>query len=502
MAALKYDTNYILERLNEDKEIDLENEKEFIEYINELQNDDDGNISILKKFSRNKVQRWSVDVNNKLQVCKLSEEKDLYLSVNSFYAKGKHDGKFIKKLNALMIDLDYYNVDYLKGLSEDQVMHLLEQDLDYPTPSYYIASGKGIYIIWLLNETYATPSSKKYWRKLEETLVEVFKDFGADEKVKDEARVLRKVGSINASSNKKVRVLQTNRASDETVIRYQMGDIADYFWGCREYNQKSEVETKAKASKKKREKQKCKFTQLKNTHTLNYSRFKDMEILVDLRKNSEETGYRESLLFIYRLYLLYFGKEKDEALDMTLKLNSKLCIPLSEYEVINSTNSAERAAENYHKLTQEYKEEYGISLKKHLQDNGAYIYSNNTIIKILNITEEEQRHLLITLGTVVKKERKDVRNKVYYEENKEVLNEKNKIYYEENKEILNEKKKEKYKEKLKKENKLTREEKKKLTEQNIRELLNKGYTQNKIAETLDINVKTVGRYVKVIQEYC
>lgn len=496
MIALKNDTNYISEKLNEDKEIDLEREKEFIEYINELQNDDDGNISILKKFSRSKSQRWSINVNDKLEVCKLAEEKDLYLSVNSFYVKGKHDGKYIKKLNALMVDLDYYNVEHLKGLSENQVIHLLEQDLNYPMPSYYIGSGKGIYIIWLLNETYATPSSKKYWRKLEETLIDLFKDFGADEKVKDEARVLRKIGSVNSSSNKKVRILQKNRILDGTIVRYEMGDIADYFWGFRDYA------TKPKTSKKKKEKQECKFTQLKNIHTLNYSRYRDMEILVDLRKNSGEIGYRESLLFIYRLYLLYFGKEDDEALDMTLKLNNKLCIPLSENEVINSTKSATKASDNYHRLTQGYKEEYGLTLKNHLQNNGAYIYSNNTIIRMLNITEEEQRHLLITLGPVVRKERKDVRNKVYYEENKEVLNEKNKIYYEENKKILNEKKKEKYNENLKKENKLTREEKKKKTEQNIKELLNKGYTQNKIAEALELGIATVKRYAKAIQGQC
>lgn len=478
MIALKNDTNYISEKLNEDKEIDFEREKEFIEYINELQNDDDGNISILKKFSRSKSQRWSINVNNKLEVCKLAGEKDLYLSVNSFYVKGKHNGKYIKKLNALMVDLDYYNVEHLKDLSEDQVIHLLEQDLNYPMPSYYIGSGKGIYIIWLLNETYATPSSKKYWRKLEETLIDLFKDFGADEKVKDEARVLRKIGSVNASSNKKVRILQTNRILDGTVVRYEMGDIADYFWGFRDYA------INPKTSKKKKENQECKFTQLKNIHTLNYSRYRDMEILVDLRKNSEETGYRENLLFIYRLYLLHFGKEKDEALDMTLKLNSKLCKPLDEDEVINSTKSAEKAADNYHRLTQEYKEEYGLELKNHLKNNGAYIYSSNTIIRMLNITEEEQRHLIITLGKVVKKERKDGRNKVYYEKNKEVLNEN---------------KKQKYKENLKKENKLTREEKKKMTEQNIKELLNKGYTQNKIAEALELGIATVKRYAKGIQ---
>lgn len=479
VAVEKVKANYILDKLNEDIEIDFENEKEFIEYMNMLHGNDDGAISILKKFSKTKTQRWSVDIKDKLQICKLFKEENLYCSVNSFYAKGKHEGKYVKKLNALIVDLDYYNVEHLKYLSEDQVMYLLEQDLNYPPPSYYIGSGKGIYLIWLLNETYATPSSKKYWRKLEDTLIDLFKDFGADVKVKDEARVLRKVGSINASNDKKVKVLQTNRAEDGSVLRYEMGYIADYFWGFREYS------SKPKTKKIKKKKQKNKVYQIRNIHTLYFSRYKDLETLVDLRSNSQATGYREKLLFLYRLNLLYFGKEEDVALDMTLELNNKLCIPLDEYEVINSTKNAEGVARAYHRLVKNYKEEYGLSIKSHLQNSGVYMYTNKTIIKDLIITEEEQRQMLTLIGDVVKKERKDIRNEIYYEENKEVIN-KNK--------------KNKYHKKLKKENKLTRDEQVEKREDKIRKLLEQKLSQRNIADELGISIGAVNKYVKKIKE--
>ena len=306
---------------------------------------------------------------------------------------------------------------------------------------------------------------------------------------------MRLVGSTNGKTGKKVRIVESpnyyNISQFNKVERYELGDIAEYFWGAREIYEHKNKEP----IKRKKRKQTQKVIQLKNTYTLNYSRYKDLETLVDLRADKKEEGCREYLLFLYRLNLLYCNIEPSVALKMTLALNNKLALPLEEEEVINATGNAEGIAEVYHRLRNNYKDTFDISLNQHLYNGGAYIYTNKTIIKELKITEEEQTHLLTIIGTGEKKIRKGKKNKIYYKENKEIYEE----YYQENKENINLKKREKYNNKLKSEGKLTRDEKNELKRAEIKSLLNQGLSQRKIAEKMRISLKTVVKHIQVMK---
>lgn len=490
MGVKKLKHNYIAKKLHAPiSDIDITaddyvcrdiTEQDFYKYMQTLHNGKNGYVSLLK-VSGTTGQRWSLSIDNLERLDLFQREENLYCSVNTLFAPGRHSGKYANKLNALIVDLDYYNVPELKGLTAEQVIGLLEGEKDYPTPSFYIDSGRGLYIIWLLENTYATMASKKYWKSIEKTLINIFIDYGADEKVCDVARVLRLVGSKNSKTGKEVKLVASpNYCSSSPfygVERYELGDIAEYFWGCRElYDTKKEVPKKPK-----KRKQTQKVIQLKNTYTLNYNRYKDLETLVDLRADKKEEGCREYLLFLYRLNLLYCNIEPKIALEMTLALNNRLALPLDEEEVINATANAEGVAEVYHRLRNNYKDTYDISLSQHFYNGGAYIYTNKTIIRELKITEEEQSHLTTIIGPNEKKIRKDKRNKIYYEENKE--------YYQKL-----------YQDKLKAQGKLTRAEQNEIKRAEIKSLLNQGKKQQEIADILDIGIATVKRHIKAIKE--
>lgn len=484
--------NYIKRKLSlvetiDDYKLEEISEKDFFKYMNVLHDNEDGYVSLFKK-AKGVEQRWSLSLNELEKLDIFQDERNFYYSVNTIFVPGKHSTKYIHKLNAFIIDLDYYKVKGFEELTATQIVALLEGEKDYPEPSFYIDSGRGLYIIWLLENTYGTTASKRYWKKIEKTLIEIFSDYGVDTKVSDCARVLRLIGSKHSITGRTVKLVQSPYRSTSTidfdnVIRYEMGDIADYFWGCRELC-KADKKPKKKKKKKKKSKQ-TKVIQIKNTYTLNYNRCRDIETLVELRADKKEKGWREKLLFLYRLNLLYSHTEPQVALDMTLALNNKLGLPLDDDEVISSTSNAEGISEVYHRLMDNYEDTYDISLNKHLSNGGAYIYSNETIIEELEITDEEQSKLTTIIGDNEKKIRKDNRNKEYYEENKIELNLK---------------KKEKYQEKLKSNGKLTRAEQNEIIRAEIKSLLEEGKKQQEIADILGVNVRTVKRHIKAIKD--
>ena len=216
--AEKIRHNKIAEMLKSTSSVEVgQATQEMYSYINMVHgNSDSGFISIFHKESKS---RWGVASDNWLELTKLVNKKDIYASVNSFYSPVGCISSKTKKLNAIFIDLDYYNIEQLKGLNAEEVIQVLRKEVDYPEPSIYIDSGNGLYLMWLLNNTYATTSSRAYWKKIEETLIKLFKPYGADTKVKDHARVLRIPGTINSKTGRMARVILPG-IFDDDIISY------------------------------------------------------------------------------------------------------------------------------------------------------------------------------------------------------------------------------------------------------------------------------------------
>ena len=186
--------------------------------------------------------------------------------------------------------------------------------------------------------------------------------------------------------------------------------------------------------------------------SLYHARILDIIKLCELREYDLK-GHRELILFLYRYYLCYFTKDIEKALYDTLELNSMFRQPLSEKEVVRATKSAEKV----------YKDQ-----------NKDYKYKNETLINLLEITEEEQKEMKTIISDEEYKIRKRLRDREYQ--------------------------KKKYDESLKIEGKLTEKEKISQRRIKIKDLLREGLKQKDICLQLDISKDTYLRDRKYLKE--
>ena len=76
--------------------------------------------------------------------------ENVYISLNTFYSTFRRV-EYLKELKAQFIDLDCYNTKFTK----DQIIMHLEEDYfnrTIPRPNLIIDSGRGLYLIWLINK--------------------------------------------------------------------------------------------------------------------------------------------------------------------------------------------------------------------------------------------------------------------------------------------------------------------------------------------------------------
>ena len=123
--------------------------------------------------------------------------------------------------------------------------------------------------------------------------------------------------------------------------------------------------------------------------------------------------------------------------------------PLRENEVIRATRSAEKC---------------------YLDKNKEYKYKNDTLIELLEITEDEETQM----STIISKNEYKRRNNEYN--------------------------KNKYKEKLKEEGKLSKKEEVKVRREKIKDLLAEGLSQKEIYSLLKISKRTCVNDVKFLKE--
>lgn len=445
---------------------------------------EDAYMSLLKKSygenNKEEIVRWSLSTQDIQQLQHFEGESEFYCSVNSLYCPGRHTAKHIKTLNALFVDLDYYNIPELRTLTPIEVFNKIKSEVDFPTESLVISSGAGLYIIWLLETTFATDLSKKYWCKIEQLLIDKFKPYGADTKVKDPARVLRIPGTRNSKNSSIVQIISAKNTF-EAPIRYELSDFSNFFIEDFKPKHKKESKIVKKTTKEK------KIFQFKNLLTLNFTRTADIEKLIALRTGQKQEGHREYLLFLYRLHLLYGNSDIEHSLTMTLALNNQLYDPLDENEVITKTKYAIECAAIYKRLLSKYTPESGTKLNDYLYHGGCYIYKNSAIINILGITEQEQLHMSTLIGDNEKKRRKNIRNKQYFSIATNV-------------EKYNTKRKDTYKQNLLEKGIMSRDEKNNLLRSQIQVLLNKGLSQREIAKKLNISQPAVSKHIKIIKQ--
>ena len=387
-------------------------------YVNTLHKDSEGYITVAKMGSR--WQQYYFEGINDLSIN--LKGKDVYISQNTFNNKSRRL-IHLKELKALYIDIDCYKMN----LSKEAVKYFMENDLygQIPVPNMLIDSGRGLYYIIFLENTMAEELPK--WQLVEKYLYEKLKDLGADNKALDATRVLRVTGTVNSKNNSIVKVIDTydyQYTLDEIIENYIPEIIED-----------RKEKQKPKGVRKKGRKKK--FVSLFTLYKLYYTRFKDIKKLVEIR-NYEMTGYREVTLFLLRYFMNVYHGDDDLVMEEILEINNSFTEPLEKDEVFKATLSgATRATEN------------------------VYKYSNDKLIKLLDITPLEQKQM----ATIISKSEK------YYRNNK------NRREQRRNKEGLTNKEAERIK-----------------NEKDILELKRKKYTLKQISKELNLSIS----YVKKI----
>lgn len=392
------------------------------EYLNTVHGTSNGWIT--KSEINPFYKQWHYHFSDLIQQ-DLSEE-NVYISLNTFYSTYRRL-EYLKELKAQFIDLDTYKTKFTK----DQI--LMNLDTEYfgksiPRPNLIIDSGRGLYLVWLIN---SVPSKAlPLWKAIEEYLYKQLKPFGADRQALDATRVLRVPGSINSKSNTVVEVLE----------QY------DYVYDLREIQSEYLPELTPRKEKKKGRPSKTVF--IHRERSLYYARLQDIIKICELREYDLK-GHRELILFLYRYWSCYFTEDTQKALQDTLELNGEFIPPLHDNEVIRATRSAETVFKSKDK---------------------QYKYKNETLIELLEISEEEQIHMSTIISKGEYKRRKRIRNNKSYEEQ------------------------------LKADGKLTKKEELEQRRLKIKDLLAKGLKQKDICSQLNISIKTYKRDRQYLKE--
>lgn len=293
-------------------------------------------------------------------------DKNFYFSQNTFYSTYRRI-EYIKELSTLFMDIDYYNTGYRK----EAVLYFLETELykaKIPIPTLVIDSGRGLYLIWKIK---AVPAGAlPLFNALQKNFYEKLKEYGADKKALDCTRLLRIAGTWNTKAGKMVVIIEHNG------FEYDIHDLKnEYLPDLPDKKTNTGLHKKGRPTKAVRG-----FTE----STLYYARIIDICVLCELRE-WDLKGHRELILFLYRYWNCCFLNDPEDALRQALELNSMFNNSLPKREVVRATRSAERC---------------------YLSGDKQYKYKNETLIDLLDISEDEQRQM----GSIIGRKEKYRRN--------------------------------------------------------------------------------------------
>lgn len=313
--------------------------------------------------------------------------KNCYMTLNTLQFKNRkirRNQEHVSRLKFCYADLDTYNLQpevenptsgYYERLNEGILLELEKEHFGrtIPVPSYVISSGRGMYLLWRVDEHI---NALPRWKKVQRYLYDILRDFGADSCVTtDYARVFRAIGSENPKSGNRVKIIR-NYGRKYTLYR-----IMEEFMPSAKC-----VQAPISISSKK-----SRYFCFEKEQKLYMDRMHDLKSLLT-RYRDRDDAYRENILFLYRYYYLCLYKDKEKALKATMKLNASLVHPLPEDEVRNATSSAE----------------------KYFDKGCSFGITNEKLIEFLNIRAHEMAAMQSFPTEEKKKEKKRKQNRHTY----------------------------------------------------------------------------------------
>lgn len=141
------------------------------------------------------------------------------------------DNDHIRYLTAVWVDLDVYNAGVTVGYALG-VIHDWAQEKKIPPPSWFVDSGQGAWVGWLICDTKkrelpqaAWPEQLSTWSRIMRRLQYQFRDLGADAQSMDLARIMRVPGTINTKNGRRVSHWIPKDAQNRSFV-YTMDELA------------------------------------------------------------------------------------------------------------------------------------------------------------------------------------------------------------------------------------------------------------------------------------
>lgn len=358
---------------------------------------------------------------------------DVYYTPNTFSSPIRRTREYIWQLHRFYIDIDHKKgTRYIDVYEVVMAIEKLVEDKLIPRPTEYIYSGRGIHVYWDINNCHVMLID--LWERIEDHLYNSIKgleniidNINVDKRATAPTILLRIPNTINSRSMEKCYSMYKDS------ISYNIFDLK------KDYIPKKKIKNKNKNG--------LAYLPTKNIYTLNASRLVDFEMIVRLR-NFDVEGYRNTLIMLYSYhYRLINDVTVDELIKVTKKFNKTFKKPYKVKELIYVCRSINKTVKHF------------------IKDNTkGYKFSNKYIIEALNITKEEQKHLLTIISTEEKYNRNNKRRNV---------NRRN-------------------------EEGLTKREQGKLdTINSIQALKNQGFSQVEAAKKLNKGIATIKRYWNV-----
>ena len=470
---------------------DWKSTKDAFRMIELLHSNNTGYFCLATKTGNKFSTRFFTDINDIQynQMMNYLGLDNVYVSLNGFFIPNRKVSN-IRQINCFYVDIDYYKKRKYKNKTCEQMIDIMRADgmFDILEPSFFVDSGNGMYIYYLLNDV--PKQSSKLWSKIEEMLVNQFIPYGADEGAKDLARVLRLPGSTNSKTGRKARLILTN--DNIEPIRYNLSHIRDTLLPKLPYTKKELEELKRE--RKKAIKNKLKTPKAKsnpssnviyifNQYSLNCNRVNDIKQILALR-DYDIKGIRNITFHLFTLFSFHaYGLKQDDSIWHSLiELNDRLKEPLNINELENVFNMSKEQTKLLESSLLRYdKDNMKQSKLLYLREQGCYMYTNSRIIQLLNIKANEMNEL----STLIDSNEKNRRRRVKYDIDKL---------------IISDKRKDKYKNNLRSKGKMPKKESLNVTYGKIKSLLTQGLKQKEICRKLKLSERTLQRHIHYIKE--
>lgn len=304
-------------------------------------------------------------------------------------------------INSAYVDLDIYHTEYA-GKPFTEVWRAIQAQFPtLPMPTIAGSSGRGLQLVWCFKK--GKPKQfYPHWQVIEDTLVTALKQFGADPKARDLARVLRLSRSYNKKSGTRADLKQTGapvayealqrwcnahrKAQHEQAAQHTPVPAApDRDWT--ETGQRRTAPDNV-----------FKLT-TKNVYTLHAARMEDYRTLAAVR-GGRFTDCRRTAIYLFACSAAWFCHDPDTLENEVHAFTGRYIDQPERYTRLDIQQIIARQGEAKQGKTREFRGK---------EVDPRYKHRNRTIIDQLGITQDEQRHLSTIICPDVKRGRKRVR---------------------------------------------------------------------------------------------